>query len=106
MLKLKATSKLVEEFLRDEPQTRNSDSLLYLRILQYHANEKGMLLHNIPVPLFLLNMGDWGFPPFESVRRARQKVQATYPELASTNKVAGFRAENEKEYRAFALGDI
>jgi outer membrane protein assembly factor BamD (BamD/ComL family) len=106
MLNLKATSKLVEEFLRDEPQTRNSDSLLYLRILQYHANERGMLLHNIPVPLFLLNMGDWGFPPFESVRRARQKVQATYPELASTGKVAGFRSDNEKEYRAFALGDI
>lgn len=106
MLKLKETTKLVEHLLRTEPQTRNSDSLLYLRVLQYHADEKGMLLQNIPVPLFLLNMSEWGFPPFESVRRTRQKAQATYPELASDNKIAGFRAENEREYRAFALGDI
>lgn len=106
MLKLKETTKLVEHFLRTDPQTRNSDSLLYLRILQYHADEKGMLLHNIPVPLFLLNMGDWGFPPFESVRRTRQKTQQKYPELAANEKVAGFRAANENEYRAYALGDI
>lgn len=99
------TTKLVEHILRSEPQTRNSDSLLYLRVLQHHAAEKNMQLHNIPVPMFLLNMGDWGFPPFESVRRTRQKTQAKYPELAASDKVTGFRAENETVYRAYALSD-
>lgn len=106
MLKLKETTKLVEHFLRNDPQTRNSDSLLYLRVVQYHADQKGMLLQNIPLPLFLLNMGEWGFPPFESVRRTRQKVQEKYPELSANETVAGFRANNETEYRAYALGDI
>ena len=103
MLNLKATTELVEQILRDDPQTRNSDSLLYLRVLQYHANERNVDLQKIPVPMFLLNMDLFGFPPFESVRRTRQKAQAKFPELSANDKVSGFRAENEKEYRAYAL---
>ena len=103
MLNLKRTSVLVEQILREEPQTRNSDSLLYLKVLQHHAAEKNMDLQNISLPLFLLNMGDWGYPPFESVRRTRQKTQAQYPELAANDRVSGFRSANEEEYRAYAL---
>lgn len=105
MLNLKATTALVEQILRDDPQTRNSDSLLYLRVLQYHANEKNLDLQKIPMPMFLLNMGDWGFPPFESVRRTRQKTQQKFPELSANERVSGFRAANEKEYRAYALSE-
>ena len=103
MLNLKATTALVEQILREEPQTRNSDSLLYLKVLQYHANEKNVDLQKIPVPLFLLHMDDFGFPPFESVRRTRQKTQAQFPELAANDRVSGFRAANEEVYRAYAL---
>ena len=103
MLNLKATTALVEQLLREEPQTRNSDSLLYLKVLQYHANERGIDLQKVPVPMFLLNMDCFGFPPFESVRRARQKTQAQFPELAANDRVSGFRAVNEDIYRAYAL---
>ena len=104
MLNLKGTTALVEHILRNEPQTRNSDSLLYLKVLQYHAEEKNMDLSSIPLPMFLLNMADWGFPPHESVRRARQKAQVKFPELAACEKVAEARFVNEQKYRAFALG--
>ena len=104
MISLNGTTALVEHILRTEPQTRNSDSLLYLRVLQHHATEKNMDLQSIPLPMFLLNMGVWGYPPFESIRRARQKAQAKFPELAACEKVAEARFVNEQKYRAFALG--
>ena len=103
MLNLKATTALVEQILRDEPMTRNSDSLLYLKVLRYHAKEKNIDLQDISVPMFLINMDMFGFPPFESVRRTRQKTQAKFPELAANDKVSGFRAANEEVYRAYAL---
>jgi hypothetical protein len=104
MLNLKGTSALVEHILRNDPQTRNSDSLLYLKVLQHQAEEKNMDLQTISLPLFLLHMADWGFAPHESVRRARQKAQVKFPELAACEKVADARMVNEEKYRAFALG--
>jgi hypothetical protein len=53
--------------------------------------------------MFLLNGADMGFVGFETVRRARQKIQATFPELAACERVEGFRAENEAEYKKYAL---
>ena len=47
-----------------------------------------------------------GFPAFETDRRSRQKVQATYPELAATGAVGAFRARNEKVYREFARSKV
>ena len=102
MLNLNKTTALVEHILRHDPQTRNSDSLLYLKVLQHQAEEKNMDLQSIPLPVFLLHMADWGFTPHESVRRARQKAQAKYPELAACDAVTEARAVNEQKYRAYA----
>lgn len=105
MLNLKGTTAVVEHILRNEPQTRNSDSLLYLRVLQHYAKEKNMNIQIVTLPVFLLNMADWGFPPFESVRRARQKLQAKFTELSASEHVAEYRAWNEQTYRVYALGE-
>jgi hypothetical protein len=61
-------------------------------------------LGSIPVIDFLLNLKKSPFPPFESVRRSRQKVQRQCPWLAASAGVEQFRAENEHEYREFARG--
>lgn len=103
---LKTTMAMVRSILERDIQCRNSDSLLYLRVLATVGNQKGLDLDEMSVPYFLLNLHGTEFPPFESVRRARQKVQAKYPELAASDKVNGFRAENEKEYRAFARCEV
>ena len=52
------------------------------------------------------SMNDFDVPGFETVRRARQKVQVKFPELSACEKVAEFRGENEQKYRAYALGDF
>lgn len=87
MNELKTTAALVKHILETNPQARNSDSFLYLKVIQ-------------------LNINNIGFTGFETVRRARQKIQAQYPELAANKSVSAARMENEKDFRAFARGDV
>ena len=103
---LKTTTQLVKAILEQDERTRNSDSFLYLKVLEYIAGQKGINLWGISIPVFLISMKDQGFPPFESVRRSRQKIQATFPELAACDKVKGMRMVNESEFRHYARGDI
>ena len=101
-MKLRNIKAQVKSILEHDRKARNSDSYLYLRILQKIAEEYGTDFQSIPITDFLQQM-DWlGAPPFESVRRSRQKVQAESPHLAASPEVQVFRAENEQEYREFA----
>ena len=84
------------------PETRNSDSFLYLKIIEQMAIDKGMNIQQISLPSFLENYARWGFPPFETVRRTRQKIQEKFPELASNETVAAFREEKEEVFREYA----
>ena len=102
MYDLKNTTALVKSILEKDKQARNSDSFLYLKVLSVVADQKGINLNFVSVPDFLINLQGVEFPPFESVRRARQKLQAAFPELAACEAVEGFRAENEQLYRAYA----
>ena len=100
------TSDLVKEILTSDKQARNSDSYLYLKVIDHIAKQRGINLHLLSVPIFLLNGADMGFVGFETVRRTRQKIQQRHPELAACETVEGFRAANESEYRAFACGEV
>lgn len=106
MNNLKYTSSLVKALLEQDEQLRNSDSLLYLRVLSVVAERKGIDLRGVTIPQFLLELHGTAFPPFESVRRARQKVQEHHPELRPCEAVADFRAEQEMDYRAFARCEV
>lgn len=106
MLDLKNTTALVKSILEQDKQCRSSDSFLYLKVLTTVGKQKGIDIEKMSIPYFLLNLHGAGMPPFESVRRARQKIQAAYPELAACDKVNSFRMENEAEYRAYARGEI
>ena len=103
---LNTISGLVKHILEQNKQARSSDSILYLKVLEHQSHEKGIDLRLLSVPVFLTEMKEQGFAAFETVRRARQKIQATYPELAACEVVEGFRAEKEKEFRAYAVGDV
>ena len=100
------TTALVKEILISDERARNSDSFLYFRVLGVLGIAKGIDIYKVPTAVFLLKMAEWGFPPFESVRRTRQKLQATYPELSANKTVEAYRAENEAEVKAYAVADI
>lgn len=105
MENIRQTSKLVKQILTENPQTRNSDSFLYLKVLERQADQNGMAIHCVHLADFLLKGAEWGFSPFETVRRTRQKIQRECPELACTEKVAQMRLVNEAAYREYARGD-
>lgn len=100
---LKNTKALVQAILERDTRARNSDYFLYFTVLKTIATDKGVSLKRITITDFLLNEEISSlFPPFESVRRSRQKVQADFPELAATDRVEAGREINEKAYRDFA----
>lgn len=97
---LKTTKALVKSILENKKDTRNSDMLLYLEI----AKTRNPQVLNYTFGSVLLWLDKLNLPPFESVRRARQKVQAECPWLASCEEVQNYRAENEATFREFARG--
>lgn len=103
---LKTTTALVLKLLTEEPKTRNSDSYLYFRVLNVVAAKHGIDLGRLTVSEFLLGLKRSPFPPFESVRRARQKLQRKSPELAACEAVEQGREENETVYKDYARGGV
>ena len=106
MNELKTVTAVVKEILTQYKQTRSCDGLLYLKVLEHYSYKKGIDLRMLSVPMFLRQMSEMGFPGHETVRRTRQKLQSTYPELAACEAVESFRAQNEIEFRAYARSEV
>lgn len=108
MKDLKNTKALVTAILEQDQAARNSDYILYLRVLQTIAEQHSNLapLKSLTVVDFLngLNKPNCPYPGFETVRRSRQKVQAEFPHLCASKDVKEYRAENEEAFRKFAIG--
>lgn len=101
---LLTTKELVRAILEKHEKARSSDNFLYLKVLEFVSYEKNFNFLQVPVADFLMGAADWGVPGFETVRRARQKLQASCPWLAAADAVQGFRAENEEIFKEFARG--
>lgn len=106
MYDLKNTTALVKSILEADIDSRNSDNRLYLNVLRAVGEKKGLELSYISITYFLNGLVGDVFPPFESVRRARQKLQRRYPELAAEETVRGYRAENEAAYEEYARSAV
>ena len=92
-------AQVVKTIMEEDTRARNSDSFLYLRVLEVYAkaNECPISLYSMSVVHFLTHMKEYGFPPFESVRRNRQLIAAKYPELAGTDEIEAWRTAKEEE---------
>lgn len=108
MNELQTTTKLVKAILEEDKQSRNSDSRLYLKVLEVIAEQQGYDLQVMSVYHFLeCRASDYPFfPGFETVRRTRQKIQAAYPELAACENVKGMRMIQETEFRQYARSEV
>lgn len=94
-MKFKRTDLLIKNILEQNPATRNSDSLLYLEVIERIGRGNS----NKPICDILLNLEALGLPCFETVRRTRQKIQAEREDLRACDKVSDYRAEKEEEFR-------
>lgn len=95
---IRTTANLVKEILQDEPQTRNNDKLLYLRACVKHNEEACKM----PFSYVLTHMNELELPSYETVTRARRKLQADFPELSANADVEAGRMLREAEFRAYA----
>ena len=103
---LQTTTELVKELLEHDQRTRNSDSFLYLKVLEAVADKKDIELQKMPVTYFLTAMNVLGLPAFETVRRTRQKIQHECPWLKAEKNVESVRADNERIFRQYARGSV
>ena len=97
MENLKTVSALVKNILEHDHKARNTDNHLYLMVLEHYSGLRGIDIHAMTVPVFLKELDR---------RRSRQKVQATYPDLAPSEAVGKRRAKNEVVYREFAESEV
>jgi len=96
MMKIDSVKDLVYMTLRTEPATRNSDRVLIYSIYKKFGVNDGESFEDV---LFNEDL-----PSFETIRRARQKAQADFPNLRADETVEAFRSEREAEFREFARG--
>lgn len=99
---LKTITDIVKDILENSPEARNNDDLLYYKVCD-RINPSFM---NLSFRTVVLNRKKCSFPPFESFRRSRQKIQATYPELAGNGAVTRVRKKNEEVFRDYARGNV
>lgn len=87
----------VKEILESGKKYRSSDNLLYLKMLKLSGVNMDTSIFN-----FYDHFCDYNVPRFESVARARRKVQEHYPELKSDEPVRTWRKENETAFRNYS----
>lgn len=102
MSKLKTTEALVKSILEKDARTRNSDSFLYLKVLDEIDKERGTDFSSMPVKLFLVSRAELDIPPIETVGRCRRKIVESNPHLAGSSEVEVGRTLKEAEFREYA----
>lgn len=91
---------MVLEILQDVEETRSDDFLLYAEVLERFYPELIM----IPVQNFLVAHLEIGAPSYDSITRARRKVQRKYPEYES-ERAKKRRQQQESVYREYARAE-
>lgn len=95
-MKQKQVEKTVKEILTAYPSARNDDHCLYLQYV-YNTDE----FKDVPFDILFEDYKLYGLPSFESVGRARRRVQQKCPELRGDKGTQTARENLEKEYHDY-----
>lgn len=94
--KMRQTSKIVEQLLREDEKTREDDCYLMLKVFQItHPEELGKTFADA-----LFN-GQKNGINFETIRRSRAQIQSKHPELKPRKEVEKAREEVREVYEEF-----
>ena len=80
MNRINTVESRVLQILRDSPETRYEDMTLYYRYYNRYADD--LRAGELPLGDLAYNYKFYGLPCFESIRRARQRVQSLFPEYS------------------------
>lgn len=101
-MRIRKLTPIVKKHLEESVEARNSDNVLYLRVLRDICRERGIDVENMSVPTLFNNIPALHLPTCESVGRARRKLQSDFPELRANADVEAFRELNEEDMRRYA----
>lgn len=95
MSRVREVTPKVFDVLKEHPETRGNDKELVLTIYKkyYHVG---------PLEPFGMVMRRKDLPSFESIRRARQKIQAYYEDLRAEEPTESIRIAEQEDYLAYA----
>lgn len=99
MSRLYKIEDVVKKVLTEIPETRDDDFKLIAEVY-FKMNFNIM---NTSFALMMLGHKEFGLPPFESITRARRKLQATYEELKASEEVQDARLNETSEYINYAI---
>ena len=99
-MNIQSTQKIVEEVLNEKPETRESDGALIVEVLRSINPEIVKEPFYKVVPM-CSETGE--YPPFETIRRTRQKIQERNPHLRASKEVESYRAYKEHKFFDFAI---
>lgn len=95
---LTSTMAIVKDILVKNKKARNSDFYLYIKVME--RLNKGS--SKLPFDEVLNNLQELGLPCYDTVTRARRKIQEKNPDLQSDRFIAKCREENQKVFEDFA----
>ena len=102
MGEIRKVAKDVELFLAVDKKARNSDDYLYSLICQKKLMDQNIDANKIAFADVMKNRKTLGLPPYETVRRTRQKIQQHHPELRANADVQAMREVKEEEFKNYA----
>lgn len=97
-MKIDNVENLVKQALIKNKSARDDDHLLYIEVV--YIIDPGLV--NVNFMMNFKNARQLGLPLFESVSRARRKLQEKYPELRATSKVENARKEKQMEFEEYS----
>lgn len=102
MTNIYKTEAIVKKVLKEYEDSRADDFVLIYRVYK-EINESAMIRE-----LFcevMLNHKLYELPPFESISRARRKLQAQHEELRANKKIDEARLNKTIEYKNYAINE-
>lgn len=84
-------------------ETRNNNDRLVMAVYQQYAFEMGINLDDKSFHSVMLHRKEWRFPSYESITRARRKLQEQDESLRSDDNIQAMRELREEEYREWAV---
>lgn len=96
---IKKTEEYVEKALRERPDTREDDNLLYVDVLR----QINPAYVNVNFLMTFENAREKKLPAYETISRCRRKLQEKYPELEETLEVKSQREEQQMNMFEYAM---
>ena len=98
MNKLYKVEDIVYQVLKEVPEARKDDFVLVTEVY----NKIQPLINNVSFNRVMLAHKELGLPYFESISRARRRLQSIFEELRPSKEVQEARLEEQLIYREYA----